>query len=389
MHEYLRRLTAERTTLTENATTFANRAVAEERDLTETEQASIAEWQTRCGQIDAQLITYNDGLESTRAYAALLDRIQAQDERTPSPTVRSSAPAAIETTSWGRQFVDSDQYRTYTGHGQSGVVELIDYLETRAPITTAQLAIPHFVLPPLELQARSPLLEICGRVTVSSGIVDWVEIGADPAAAKVAEGAPKPEASIPLVPKSAALDTYAHWVQITRQALEDATYLQSIVEGKLRRGLLLAAEQGMSTAIQAASTQDASVPAGGTLLESIRKGVGLVQSSGYNPNAVALNPADWATLDVTVMGQTTSGPVIGASFWGLTPIAVPSIPVGFAYAGDFQSGATLFDRGVTNTFVTDSHQSLFISNILVILAEARLLPAVTEPLALAVCTVAP
>ena len=39
-------------------------------------------------------------------------------------------------------------------------------------------------------------------------------------------------------------------------------------------------------------------------------------------------------------------------------------------------------------FVSDSHASLFISNILVILAEARVKSAVTEPLAICECTVA-
>ena len=51
--------------------------------------------------------------------------------------------------------------------------------------------------------------------------------------------------------------------------------------------------------------------------------------------------------------------------------------------GDFKEGVTLFDRGVTDVFVTDSHASNFISNILVILAEGRYKSAITDPLALA------
>jgi hypothetical protein len=70
----------------------------------------------------------------------------------------------------------------------------------------------------------------------------------------------------------------------------------------------------------------------------------------------------------------------------LRPVSAAAIPAGKAYVGDFQSGATLFDRGVTNVFLSDSHASLFISNILVILAEARLKSAVTEGLALCECS---
>ena len=89
------------------------------------------------------------------------------------------------------------------------------------------------------------------------------------------------------------------------------------------------------------------------------------------------------------MGATVGGPVQQQTFWGLRAVAVGAITAGTAYVGDFSTGATLFDRGVTNVFLSDSHASLFISNILVILAEARLKSAVTEPLALCECTETP
>ena len=107
-------------------------------------------------------------------------------------------------------------------------------------------------------------------MTVSSGVVDWVEVGGDPVAAVVAEGAAKPEAAFTLTPQTASLDTLAHWVQITRQALEDAAYIRSLLEGKLRRGLLAKAEADMAAAIDASTavqTATTSTAAGGNLLE--------------------------------------------------------------------------------------------------------------------------
>ena len=62
---------------------------------------------------------------------------------------------------------------------------------------------------------------------------------------------------------------------------------------------------------------------------------------------------------------------------------------GNAYVGDFSQSFTLFDRGVTDVFVSDSHADLFIRNILVILAEARVKSAITDPLGICACTVAP
>ena len=186
---------------------------------------------------------------------------------------------------------------------------------------------------------------------------------------------------------SAPLDTLAHWIQITRQALEDATYIRSVIEGKLRRGVTLAIVDQIQAAITAATLPVATVPVGGNLIDAIRVGVGTVQSNGYNPNAVLLNPADWAALDIAVMGGTLNGPTVGTNFWGLTPIASTLQAAGTATVGDFKSGVVWFDRNVSSVFISDSHADLFIKNTLVILAETRGKAAVPEPNAMCECSV--
>ena len=44
------------------------------------------------------------------------------------------------------------------------------------------------------------------------------------------------------------------------------------------------------------------------LMHAIRIGVGLVESAGYNPNAVLLNPADYAALDIARYENANTGP---------------------------------------------------------------------------------
>jgi hypothetical protein len=251
-------------------------------------------------------------------------------------------------------------------------------------ITTADLAIPNFVLPPRVQDINiPPLLTIVDVVSVSAGVVEWVTITGDPQAAVVAEGAAKPEAVLTYTPTSAPLDTLAHWVQITRQALDDASYIRSVVEGKLRRGLTLAIADAIQDAITAATLPTASAA---SLLGAIRAGIGTVQSNGYMPNAVVLNPADWAELDMTVMGGTLGGPVVGQTFWGLTVVPSRFQTAGTALVGDFKAGVAWFDRNVSSVFISDSHADLFIKNTLVILAETRGKAAVPEPNALCEAT---
>jgi hypothetical protein len=46
--------------------------------------------------------------------------------------------------------------------------------------------------------------------------------------------------------------------------------------------------------------------------------------------------------------------------------------------GDFRNGVTVFDRGVSSVYATDSHADYFLRNTIVVLAETRALPAVTD-----------
>lgn len=386
MPDYLNDLVDKRAQLDEQLESINERAAAEVRALSDAETVSAKDLTERIAIIDERLAMTVATAEASRKARALAER--AAEFSTPPAKFERRDGRPIEATSWGQMFVESDEFRGYRGVGQSGIVALEGFLETRAPIMTTNVAIPHVLLPPRETPARpTPLLDVCDRVQVSSGVVDYVEIGADPVAAVVAEGAVKPEAAFTMTPRSATLDTLAHWVQITRQALEDAPYMRSLIEGKLRRGLQRKAEADMAAALVAATLPTAS--SASSLLAAIRIGVGTVQDAGYVPNAVLLNPADYAALDVDVMGATVDGPVIGQRFWGLTPVAASSQPAGTATVGDFSEGATLFDRGVSNVFVTDSHASLFISNILVILAEARVKSVITTPPAFCECTKTP
>lgn len=388
MHTYLQRLQSERDSLTQTATALAERAADEDRDLTDQERQQLAGMQERCADLDTQLTTYSQQLDSQRAYAQLRQRLSDQDEA-PAPR----APRAIETrqpTSWGQLVTDSEQFRGYHGYGRMDPVEVP--LELRSapaagitPIMTTDFdtGLPKHTWTPPEWTRTSPFLDAVGTERVSSGSVEWLYWPPpDPVAQEVAEGAAKPQAEIPHEEKAATLATYAHWAALTRQVLDDIPRIRSIVETKLRNGLVAAVEAATADAIAAAPIPAVS-SAGGSILEAIRIGMADVQSRGWVPNAVLLNPTDWASIDIGVMGGTLLGPTGAGNFWAMRPVAVPALPAGTAYVGDFNTGVTLFDRGAANVFVTDSHTDLFVRNILVILAETRALPAVTTPAAMA------
>jgi HK97 family phage major capsid protein len=395
MLTYLRNLVTERDSLTANATGLAEKAAAEDRDLTDTEQASMRSWQERCAELDAQILEFNTQAESQRAYARLRDQLNHDDEPAAlSPRRMQTREAAL---SWGETFIESDAFQSYVGAGTSARVTLPGVLEqrhaqweTRAPIDTGDGIVVPYVFTPPTPTFPSPLLGVCGHVTTGSNAVSWVQWAPNPAPAApvVAEGAAKPEMALTATPMSDTLDTYAHWKEITRQALEDIPQIRSIVESRLRQGIMRALETGIATALGAAAIPAATVPVGGALVEAIRVGMATVQGNGYTPNAVLVDPADAASIDLGIMAGTMGGPSVNGTLWGLRVVAVPDLPAGTAYVGDFNSAVTVFDRGSTDVYLTDSHADNFIRNILLLLAEIRALVTVPEPQAAAECSVA-
>ena len=385
MITYLKRLTDERDSLSKAATEVAEKAATEDRDLTDTEKSSLSAWEQRCAEIDSQLTEYNAQAESQRAYARLREQMSTPDE-----PVRPTPEPAFETRGWGDLFVESTEFRGYQGSGSSPRVEVP--WETRAPLALADfptaLKTP-YLHTTASYRESTPLLDVIPQITVSLNSVEWVKWAPNPAPAAlvVAEGAPKPEMALTATAVSDTLETYAHWKGITRQALEDIPQIRSIIESRLRQGLVRALDTAAVTALNAGTYTGVS---NADLLTGIRLGLALVQSAGYgSPGEVVLNPADLAAIDLSLMGSTNSGPDLNTLAWGLRFIPVPGVAAGTAYVGDIGAAVQLFRRANASVFLTDSHGEFFISNIVLILAEIRASVAVSEPAALVEVTKTP
>lgn len=389
MHGYLKKLVDERNSLTGLMQTMDDKAVQEDRQLTEPEADRMRGWQSRCAELDGEITDQNEYLTSQRSWARLQDQVLANSTEEPPATgttltrARPQAPSGLQTRSWGEAFTSSQSFQTYDGHGSSARVEVCSVLDKRAPIDTDDYAITPSRFVPTPWTMTTPLLDAIGRESVANGSVEWVVWPPSyPLAGVVAEGALKPEANFAPTIKSGSLETLAHHKGITRQALEDIPRIQQIVEGSLRGGVLAKMEAQAAAALTA-NTDIPVVDSGTDLMAGIRVALGNVQAAGYaSANAILLNPADFADLDLAVMAATVAGPQLNSSYWGLRAIAAAAIPAGTAYVGDFKLGLTLFEIGSTSVYLTDSHSDYFLRNILVILAETRALAAVTEPKAI-------
>lgn len=291
----------------------------------------------------------------------------------------------------GEILTRSDAYETYvrTKMGTSGRVDVPMDVLTRAPLTTTSGGGSPWQSPSrigIAAPARqTPLLDAVGRVRVNSNSVEWITYpAAAPPAAIVAEGAQKPEAALTASIVTVTLDTIAHYAEATRQLLEDSTAARDFIDAELSRGVLDKIEAEIAATINAATLPAAT---GDDLMSAIRVGVGAVQSAGFGPDVVVLNPADYAALDIQVFGSTLLGPSITGRFWGLTPVPAGAVPAGTAYVGDMGVAVNYLERTSVTTYVTDSHAGNFTKNVFTFLAEARGKAVVTRAEALAKCTV--
>lgn len=336
-------------------------------DLTTEQVAEARTIQNNIGALDERMQVFAEAQRSNDQHESLVQGFsRSREQREQREQQRSQRDDSL-----GGRFVGSAEFREYRGRGTSSIYNDEDSrdMETRAPTLTANLQIPHSRVTVSEPGELFPLFGLVGRETVSTGAFEYVRSTLTNNAAVVAEGQPKPESPYVETLVPGTLDTIAHWTQLSRQALEDSARVRSIVDGKLTTGVLRKVHDSIAAVIEAA-VLTAAVNA--DLLSAIRVAAGMVQENGWNPNAVLLNPADWAALDIGLQTGVVQGqPVVQTQFWGMRPIASSLVPAGTAYVGDYLEGVTLFSRNGVGVYVSDSHASTFVSNIFTILAEMR------------------
>lgn len=178
--------------------------------------------------------------------------------------------------------------------------------------------------------------------------------------------------------------TIAGFAKMSRQALSDSEELRRAVEVTLARSVATAMDAalvdgcagfaGGFTALATASTSLVYVD----LVDAISEGASVMQTAGFSPNVVALNPADWLSIAVAksdLDGHYLSGSYLGSvemNLRGLRVVLSPSIAAGKAMVMDSSHSELLVVDNFTVEigFTGDD----FVKNLAVLLGEMRVLP---------------
>ena len=384
---------------------------------TEEERANFDETRAALELVDARLRDLAENERARREHVARMAELEGDpQERRPG----NQGPPA-EDLSWGERFIRSEAAADYLTRkrGTSGAVELGPLFGRESPaqqipIMSSALGIVPMRLPGIVGPAEedfSVLRLIGAPVPTTSNAIDYLEetpytsatspFGVSDLRPPVAEGEVKDELQMTFALRTQPVRTIAHWIPVTRQALDDMPTLRAYVDGRLRYGITRKVEAqflngtgvgqnilgvrnaGIGTSNKAAYNDDPMA-----WVEAIIEGANAVSVREYDATGVVLNKADFGLLTIglahrwTSLGDrlVTAGPG-GLSIYGLQVATSNKLPTGKILVGDFASGVSAFDRQDTRVLIADQHADFFVKNQYVLLAETRVALATFTPLA--------
>jgi len=258
------------------------------------------------------------------------------------------------------------------------------------------MQVPGIVMPGLR---RLTIRDLLAQGRISSNSLEYVreELFTNNADV-VAEKALKPESDITFSKQTANVKTIAHWIQASRQVMDDAPMLQSYVNNRLLYGLALKEEEqllngdGSGDDLEGinhvATAYDASLNvAGDTRADIIAHAIYQVSESEFSASGIILNPRDWHNIALLKDNEGRyifGGPQAFTSniMWGLPVVPTKAQAVGSFTVGGFDMASQVWDRMDATIEVSREDRDNFVKNMLTILCEERLALAHYRPKAL-------
>lgn len=258
------------------------------------------------------------------------------------------------------------------------------------------MQVPGIIMPG---QRRLVIRDLLAQGRISSNSLEYVREELFTNNAKtVAEKALKPESDITFSKQTANVKTVAHWIQASRQVMDDAPMLQSYVNNRLMYGLALKEENmllngdGTGDDLEGinhvATAYDQSLnEAGDTRADLIAHAIFQVTESEFSASGIILNPRDWhgiALLKDNEGRYIFGGPQAFTSnvMWGLPVVPTRAQVQGTFTVGGFDMASQVWDRMDASIEVSREDRDNFVKNMLTILCEERLALAHYRPKAL-------
>lgn len=212
------------------------------------------------------------------------------------------------------------------------------------------------------------------------------------------EGAEKPQIHPTYTTVTAALSKIACHLKESEELLSDAPYLADVIRGRGVHELEKAIEAYLISTLLGTSGIDVTVNDGISFDNLLKAKMAVNANTGYDADAVIINPADLQTLLLTkdgsggsvgqyLMGGPAYAPYGNGTYgaylpiWGMRVVASSKISQGTALVGAFRDCASIIIKAGEGLRVEVANQNEddFVKNVVTVRIEERLLEAVRLP----------
>ncbi|MBS4768115.1 MAG: phage major capsid protein [Burkholderiales bacterium] len=313
--------------------------------------------------------------------------------------------------SLGQLFVESKEFANFR-LGQTGRARVVLGEDAGATTGASETTYPPIATPingvPKDRQAGiiAPpyLAPVVGNLlnsgSTASNMIEYLKEKSETiGAAETAEGAQKPYSTFEFETFTAPVRTIAHFTRITRQLADDMPALAAFINNRMTKGIDERVEnqiikgdgtgQNLSGIFNTGNYTAHGYTSANKLtkLDILKKCIARLQASGYKPQAVLMNPLDWADL---TLAKKTDGSYLLANpasttqevIWGVPVVLSASVDTGKFMVGDFFAAATIYTHSGTVIEIFEQDGDNVQKNLLTIRAECRKALAVEVPAAL-------
>jgi HK97 family phage major capsid protein len=296
----------------------------------------------------------------------------------------------------GQEFVIADKFKSFVeAKGEMSRIRMEVKNTVTGGSTTVFPQQNGGVIPgnfaPLTVRAILPSAQTGSNQVNSLREATW-----NNSAAGVSEGNAKPESDITFEQYNVSITTIAHWIKVSNQLLADAPAIASYIDVRLRDGLAQEFERqlvkGSGIAPEMSGLTDSgnytaySPTSDDLLVDAINRAkYSLWAATGFAPDAVIVNPADWGAMERTREGAGTGmylygmpGVAAGVNPFGVRIVLSNNVAAGSFIIGAFNAATMLYNRQgavVEMGYVNDD----FTKNLVTIRAEERAGLAVERP----------
>lgn len=317
-------------------------------------------------------------------------------------------PKAPVVKSLGQMFVESKEYNNFK-LGQSSRVRVTlaesdtpSTTTTNSPISTPTNGVPKDRVAGIIASPAIPAVvgALLNSGTTTSNMIEYLkQTDEDNNAAETAEAGTKPYSTFSFATETAPVRTIAHITRITRQLADDLPALAAFIDNRMAKGVEDRVEaqiiKGDGTGQNLGGLfKTGNYTAHGyktsdkfSKLDILKKCIARLQAAGYRPQAVLMNPLDWA--DLTLSKKTDGSYLLGNPanatqdvVWGVPVVLSASVTSGNFMVGDFFAAATVYTRQGTVVEIFEQDGDNVEKNLLTIRAECRKALAVEVPAAL-------